>query len=231
MHTALHEVIGHGSGQLEESVATPSETLKNFRSPLEEARADLVSLYYIADPKLVELGLLPSVEVGKAEYDVYIKNGMQLQLRRLDIGSNIEQAHMRNRHMVSSWVYEKGMEDNVIEKVVENGKTYFVIRDYEKLRDLFGQLLREVQRIKSQGDYEAGKNLIENFGIIVDQDMLKEVKDRYAELNTAPYSGFLQPRLVAQMDGDEITDVTLEYPETFVEQMLEYGKQYSFLPY
>ena len=231
MHTALHEVIGHGSGQLEEGVATPSETLKNYRSPLEEARADLVSLYFITDPKLVELGLLPSIEVGKAEYDVYVKNGMQLQLRRLEVGSNIEQAHMRNRHMVSSWVYERGKPDNVIEKIVEDGKTYFVIRDYEKLRGLFGQLLREVQRIKSQGDFEAGKNLIETYGIVVDQEMVKEVKERYAKLGAAPYSGFVQPRLVAQMDGDEITDVTLEYPETFIEQMLEYGKDYSFLPY
>ncbi|MCG8311517.1 MAG: dipeptidyl peptidase 3 [Cytophagales bacterium] len=231
MHTALHEVIGHGSGQLENGIATPSETLKNYRSPLEEARADLVSLYYITDPKLVELGLLPTTEVGKAEYDTYIKNGLQLQLRRLEPGSNIEQAHMRNRHMVASWVYEKGKKDNVIEKVVENGKTYFVIRDYEKLRGLFGQLLREVQRIKSQGDYEAGKNLIEHYGIIVDQNMLNEVKERYARLNAAPYSGFVQPRLVAQMNGDEITDVTLEYPETFVEQMLEYGREYAFLPY
>ena len=231
MHTALHEVIGHGSGQLEEGVAIPSETLKNYRSPLEEARADLVSLYFITDPKLVELGLLPSTEVGKAEFDIYVKNGMQLQLRRLEEGSNIEQAHMRNRHMVSSWVYEKGMADNVIEKIVEDGKTYFVIRDYEKLRDLFGQLLREVQRIKSRGDFEAGKNLIETYGVIVDQDMLKEVKERYAKLNAAPYSGFVQPRLVAQMNGDEITDVKLEYPDSFVEQMLEYGKEYSFLPY
>ena len=231
MHTALHEVIGHGSGQLEEGVATPSETLKNYRSPLEEARADLVSLYYITDPKLVELGLVPTTEVGKAEFDIYVKNGMQLQLRRLEIGSNIEQAHMRNRHMVSSWVYEKGQKDNVIEKVVENGKTYFVIRDYEKLRELFGQLLQEVQRIKSQGDYDAGKNLIESYGIIVDQDMMKEVKERYANLNAAPYSGFLQPRLVAQKEGEEIKDVILEYPETFVEQMLEYGKEYAFLRY
>lgn len=231
MHTALHEVIGHGSGQLEAGVATPSETLKNYRSPLEEARADLVSLYFITDPKLVELGLLPSTEVGKAEFDIYVKNGMQLQLRRLELGSNIEQAHMRNRHTVSSWVYEKGKADNVIEKIVEDGKTYFVIRDYEKLRELFGQLLKEVQRIKSQGDYEAGKNLIESYGVIVDQDMLKEVKERYAQLNAAPYSGFMQPRLVAHMSGEEITDVSLEYPENFVEQMLEYGKEYSFLPY
>lgn len=231
MHTALHEVIGHGSGQLEAGVATPSETLKNYRSPLEEARADLVSLYFLIDSKLVDIGLIPSSEVGKAEYDIYIKNGLQLQLRRLEEGANIEQAHMRNRHMVASWVYEKGRDKNVIEKIEENGKTYFVIRDYDKLRQLFGQLLKEIQRIKSQGDYEAGKTLIENYGIVADQAMLKEVKKRYAKLNSAPYSGFVQPRLVAQMDGDEIIDVTLEYPKNFTEQMLEYGKYYSFLPY
>ena len=231
MHTALHEVIGHGSGQLEPGVATPSETLKNYRSSLEEARADLVSLYFMTDPKLVELGLIQSIEVGKAEYDTYIKNGLQLQLRRLENGANIEQAHMRNRHTVSSWVYDRGKADNVIEKIVENGKTYFVIRDYEKLRDLFGQLLLEVQRIKSQGDFEAGKNLIESYGVIVDQSMLMEVKERYEKLNTSPYSGFVQPKLVARMNGDEITDVTLEYADSFEGQMLEYGREYSFLPY
>ncbi|MCK5702852.1 MAG: dihydrofolate reductase, partial [Cyclobacteriaceae bacterium] len=231
MHTALHEVIGHGSGQLEPGVATPSETLKNYRSSLEEARADLVSLYFMTDPKLVEFGLVTSTEVGKAEYDIYIKNGLQLQLRRLEDGANIEQAHMRNRQTVASWVYEKGKADNVIEKIVEKGKTYFVIRDYEKLRNLFGQLLQEVQRIKSQGDFEAGKNLIENYGVIVDQAMLREVKERYAKLNTAPYSGFAQPKLVAVMEGEEITDVTLAYPESYVDQMLEYGREYSFLPY
>ncbi len=231
IHTALHEVIGHGSGQLEPGVVTPSETLKNFRSPLEEARADLVSLYFITDPKLVELGLIPSIDVGKAEFDIYIKNGLQLQLRRLENGAKIEQAHMRNRHMVASWVFEKGKADNVIEKITENGKTYFVIRDYKKLRDLFGQLLREVQRIKSQGDFEAGKNLIENYGIIVDQVMLKEVKERYKSLNAAPYSGFVQPKLIAIMEGKEITNVTLEYANSFVEQMLEYGEEYSFLGY
>lgn len=231
MHTALHEVIGHGSGQLEPGVATPSETLKNYRSALEEARADLVSLYFITDPKLVELGLVPSIEVGKAEYDTYIKNGLQLQLRRLEDGANIEQAHMRNRQAVSSWVYDMGKANNVIEKIAENGKTYFVIRDYEKLRDLFGQLLREVQRIKSQGDFEAGKNLIENYGVIANQAMIKEVKERYANLNASPFSGFVQPKLVAKMNGDEITDVTLEYAKSFERQMLEYGREYSFLPY
>jgi dipeptidyl-peptidase-3 len=231
MHTALHEVIGHGSGQIEPGVGTPSETLKNYRSALEESRADLVSLYYITDPKLVELGLVPTTEVGKAEYDTYIKNGLQLQLRRLEEGADIEEAHMRNRQMIASWVYEKGKDDHVIERIDEKGKTYFVINDYDHLRGLFGQLLREVQRIKSQGDFEAGKNLIENYGVIVDPTMVKQVKERYAKLGTAPYSGFIQPKLVAAVDGDEITDVTLSYPTNFVEQMLEYGKDYGFLPY
>lgn len=231
MHTALHEVIGHASGQIEPGVGTPSETLKNYRSSLEEARADLVSLYFITDPKLVEIGLVPSLEVGKAEYDSYIKNGLQLQLRRLDDGADIEEAHMRNRQMISAWVYEKGKEGNVIEQIDENGKTYYVIRDYVKLRELFGQLLKEVQRIKSQGDFEAGKNLIENYGVVVDQNMVKQVKERYAKLGSAPYSGFIQPKLTASVSGDEITDVTLSYPENFVEQMLDYGKEYAYLPY
>ncbi len=231
IHTALHEVIGHGSGQLEPGVGTLSETLKNYGSPLEEARADLVSLYFITDPKLVELGLIPSLEVGKAEFDIYIKNGLQFQLRRLEVGAKIEQAHMRNRHMVSSWVYEKGKAENVIKQITDNGKTYFVINDYEKVRALFGQLLKEVQRIKSQGDYESGKNLIEKYGIIVDQDMLKEVKERYKKLDTAPYTGFVQPKLVAIMKDDEIANVTIEYADNFVGQMLEYGKEYSFLRY
>lgn len=198
MHTALHEVIGHGSGQLEAGVATPAETLKNYSSALEETRADLVSLYFLIDPKLVELGLIPSIEVGKAEYDSYIKNGLQLQLRRLEEGANVEEAHMRNRQLVAAWVYEKGQAENVIERIEENNKTYFVIRDYDKLRELFGELLREVQRIKSQGDFEAGKNLMENYGVIADQDMMKQVKERYAKLNSSPYSGFIQPKLTAK---------------------------------
>jgi len=229
MHTALHEVIGHASGKIEPGVGNPSETLKNYRSSLEESRADLVALYYIMDPKLVEIGLIPSTDVGKTEYDGYIKNGLQLQLRRLEPGDNIEQAHMRNRQMVSSWVYEKGLKDNVIEKVVIDGKTYVEINDYEKLRELFGQLLREVQRIKSQGDYEAGKNLIETYGVKVDQDMLREVHKRFEALDVAPYSGFINPKLVPVKDGETITDVKVEYPEDFLQQMLEYGKEYSFL--
>jgi dipeptidyl-peptidase-3 len=230
IHTALHEVIGHASGQLEEGVANPSETLKNYSSAMEEARADLVSLYFITDQKLVDIGIIPTTEVGKAEYDTYITNGLQLQLRRLEAGANIEQAHMRNRQMISSWVYEHGRENNVIEKVVENGNTYFVINDYDKLRELFGQLLREVQRIKSQGDFEAAKNLIENYGVQADQDMMAEVKKRYEKMNAAPYSGFIQPRLYTVIEGDSIADVHIEYPEDFLEQMLYYGREYSFLP-
>ncbi len=230
MHTALHEVIGHASGQLNEGVANPSETLKNYASPLEEARADLVALYFILDPKMVEIGVMPSLEVGKAEYEGYIRNGLMLQLRRLEEGANIEQAHMRNRQLVASWVYEKGKPENVIEKKVENGKTYFVINDYEKLRSLFGELLKEIQRIKSEGDYEAGKALIEDYGVVVDQEMLREVKKRYESMDSAPYSGFVQPRLVPVMTDGKITDVKIEYPKDFVEQMMYYGKEYSFLP-
>lgn len=231
MQTALHEVVGHASGQLEEGVGTPKETLKNYSSPLEEARADLVGLYYIMDPKLQELGLLESDDVGKAGYDQYIKNGLMLQLRRILPGKNIEQAHMRNRAMVAHWVYEKGKADNVIAKVVRDGKTYFDITDYQKLRELFGQLLREVQRIKSQGDYEAGRDLIENYGVQVDRSIHDEVLARSERLNIPPYGGFINPKLVpVTNDGGEITDIKVEYPEDFTEQMLEYGRKYSFLP-
>jgi dipeptidyl-peptidase III len=230
IHTALHEVIGHGSGQLEPGVPNLAETLKNYSSALEEARADLVSLYFMIDPKLVEMGLIPSIEVGKAQYDGYIRNGLMLQLRRIEPGDNIEQAHMRNRQTVAAWAYERGKPDNVIEKIRENGKTYFVINDYEKLRELFGELLREVQRIKSQGDFEAGKNLIENYGVKVDQELLKEVRARYEILGSAPYSGFIQPRLVPVMRNKNIVDVKVEYPNDFVKQMMEYGEKYSFLP-
>ncbi len=230
MHTALHEVIGHASGQLEPGVGQPAETLKNYASPLEEARADLVALYYIMDPRLVELGLMPSLEVGKAEYDSYIKNGLMLQLRRIEPGKQIQQAHMRNRSMVSHWVYEKGKEEGVIEKVTRDGKTYFDIKDYDQLRELFGRLLREVQRIKSQGDYEAGQYLIETYGVQVDPTIHKEVLARSEKLDSPPYGGFITPRLVpVQDEAGAITDVKVEYPDDFTEQMLEYGKMYSFL--
>lgn len=231
LHTALHEVIGHASGQLNKGVGTPKETLKNYSSTLEEGRADLVALYYMMDPKLVEMGLIPSLEVGKAEYDSYIRNGLMAQLRRIEPGENIEEAHMRNRQFVAKWVFEKGAADNVIEKVVRDGKTYFNINDYEKLRVLFGQLLREVQTIKSEGDFEAGKALVENYGVKVDQDLHKEVLERAAKLNIAPYGGFINPKLVAITDAEgNITDVKIEYPESFEEQMLEYGKTHAYLP-
>ncbi|MTI30845.1 dipeptidyl-peptidase 3 family protein [Xanthovirga aplysinae] len=230
LHTAMHEVIGHASGQLEPGVGTTAETLKNYASALEEGRADLVALYYLMDPKLMELGVMPSLEVGKTEYDSYIRNGLMLQLRRLKEGENIEEAHMRNRQMVAAWVFEKGKKDNVIERVEKDGKTFFVINDYQKLRVLFGELLREVQRVISQGDFKAGKALIENYGVIADQDLMKEVKERYQHLHTAPYSGFIQPKLIPVMENEEIVDVKVEYPMDFVEQMLDYGKDYSFLP-
>lgn len=231
MHTALHEVIGHGSGQLEEGIATPKETLKNYASPLEEARADLVGLYYIMDEKLVELGLMPSLEVGKAQYESYLRNGLMLQLRRLEPGADIQQSHMRNRQAVSKWVYEKGQADNVVEIVDNEGKSYIKINDYKKLQSLFGELLREIQRIKSQGDYDAGRAFIEGYGVKVDPDMHSEVLKRYEKLNMAPYAGFIQPKLEAITSEDgEITDVKISYPEDFVEQMMEYGDKYSFLP-
>ncbi|MGK9369394.1 dipeptidyl-peptidase 3 family protein [Melioribacter sp. Ez-97] len=230
LHTDMHEVIGHASGQLNPGVGQPNETLKNYASVLEEARADLVALYFIMDPKLVDLGVMPSLEVGKAEYDGYIRNGLMTQLARVELGDDIEQAHMRNRQLVSGWVYEKGMNDNVIEKKVRDGKTFFVINDYRKLRDLFGELLREIQRIKSEGDYEAGKNLVENYGVKVDRELHAEVLERYKKLNIAPYAGFINPVLVPVMNGDEIIDVKIEYPEDFTEQMLYYAKEYSFLP-
>lgn len=230
-HTALHEVIGHASGKLEEGVGTPKETLKNYASALEEARADLVGLYFITDPKLIELGLFDSPEVGKASYDNYIKNGLMLQLRRIEPGNKIEQAHMRNRQMVSSWVYEKGKADSVIVKVERDGKTYFDIRDYDKLRGLFGELLREVQRIKSEGDFEAGRDLIENYGVQVNEEIHQGVLARSEKLNIPPYGGFINPRLVPVMDeAGEITEVKVEYPDDFTKQMLEYGQEYSFLP-
>lgn len=237
LHTDMHEVIGHASGQTNDGVGTSGETLKNYASTLEEARADLVALYYIMDQKLVDIGVMPSVEVGKAQYDSYILNGLMTQLYRIKAGDKLEQAHMRNRQLVSSWVYEKGKQGTpekdgtgVMEKVVRDGKTFLVINDYQKLRTLFGDLLREIQRIKSEGDFEAGKNLVETYGVIVDQKLLAEVHKRYEPLSVAPYMGFIQPRLVPVMDGEKITDVKIEYPSDFLQQMLEFGKNYGLLP-
>lgn len=232
LHTDLHEVIGHASGKINDGVKTTDITLKNYAGVLEEARADLVGLYYIMDQKLVDMGVSPSIEVGKAQYDMYILNGMMAQLQRIEEGNNLEEAHMRNRQLVSAWAFKQGEKDKVIEKVVRDGKTYFVINDYQKLRDLFGQLLREIQRVKSEGDFKGGKYLVETFGVKVDQALLKEVHTRFEKLNIAPYMGFIQPKLVPVMEGDRIVDVKVEYPKDLITQMLEYGKNYSFLaPY
>lgn len=228
--TSLHEVIGHASGKLNPGVGTPKETLKNYASTLEEARADLVALYYIADAKLVEMGVMPNMDVGKAAYQGYIRNGLMLQLRRLEPGAVIEESHMRNRQLVASWAFEKGHAENVIEKKVEEGKTFYVVNDFDKLRTLFGQLLREIQRIKSEGDYQAGHDLVENYGVQVDKAIHDEVLARSEKLNIAPYGGFINPRLVPVMDGDNIIDIEATYPDDFTKQMLNYSKQYSNLP-
>lgn len=231
MHTALHEVIGHASGKLKDGVPEPNVTLKIYASTLEEGRADLVALYFMADPKLVEWGLLPDAEAYKAEYDQYIRNGLLQQLRRLPPGHDIEEDHMRNRQLIGNWVFEKGKADNVIVKEVRNGKTYYDIKDYGKLRALFGQLLAEIQRIKSEGDFSAARALVEGYGVKTDAATGTEVRARYAALPTKPYSGFVQPRLIAVKDASgNITDVKVERELDFVQQMLRYGKEYSFLP-
>lgn len=230
LHTDMHEVIGHASGKINPGIGTPKETLKSYSSTLEEGRADLVALYYMIDPKLVEIGVMPNLEVGKSQYNDYIRNGMMLQLRRLDIGENIEEAHMRNRQLICHWVYEKGAADKVVEKVTKDGKSYFVINDYNKLRTLFGDLLREIQRIKSEGDYAAGKALVEDYGVKVDQEIHAEVLARVEKLGIAPYSGFINPILEPVMEGGKITDVVVKYPTDFTEQHLYYSKSYGLLP-
>lgn len=230
LHTDMHECIGHASGQINPGVETTDKTLKNYASALEEARADLVGLYYVMDPKLIEIGVMPSLEVGKAEYDSYMMNGLMTQLTRIKPGANLEEAHMRNRALNAYWAYEHGKKDNVVEFIKKNGKTYVQVNDYNKLRDLFGQLLREIQRIKSEGDFKAGQSLIETYGVKVNPELHQEVLDRYSRLNIKPYKGFIQPRLVPVTKGGEITDVKVQYPESFFDQMIEYGKKYAFLP-
>lgn len=232
LHTALHEVIGHASGKLNEGIGTPKETLKNYASTLEEARADLVGLYYLPDEKLVEIGISPDAKaIGKASYDGYIRNGLMMQLIRLNLGDDIEEAHMRNRQLVAAWAMEKGKADNVIEKVEKDGKTYFKINDYDKLRVLFGELLSEIQRIKSEGDFEAGRDLVETYGVKVDQELHKEVLERNSKFKSAPYSGFINPDLVPVTDDQgEITDIKVEQPESFATQMLRYAEDYTTLP-
>ena len=229
LHTDLHECLGHASGRLLPGV--DPDALKAHGSTLEEARADLFALYYLADPKLLELGLLDNPDAYKAEYYKYILNGLMTQLMRIEPGKDVEEAHMRNRQLISAWVFEKGKADNVIEMVKRDGKTFIKINDYSKLRDLFGQLLGEVQRIKSEGDYEAGRDLVETYGVKVDPQLHKEVLDRYAKLDIAPYKGFVNPVYTPVTDKDgNITDVTVSYEEEYLPQVLRYSEQYRTLP-
>lgn len=226
LHTDLHECLGHGSGQLLPGV--DPDALKAHGSTLEETRADLFALYYLADPKLVELGLLDNPEAYQAEYYKYILNGLMTQLMRIEPGKDVEEAHMRNRKLIAEWVYEKGKPDNVIELVKRDGKTFIKINDYPRLRQLFGQLLGEIQRIKSEGDYEAGRNLVEHYAVKVDPKIHKEVLDRYANLSIAPYKGFVNPVYTAVMNPDgEVVDVTISYDEDYISQMLRYSRDYS----
>jgi len=228
LHTDLHECLGHGSGQLRDG--TSSNALKDFSSTLEESRADLFALYYLADPKLTELGITPNDTAYKAEYINYIRNGIFTQFVRIDLGKSVTQAHMQGRKMIAEWCFEKGKSDNVIEKRVRDGKSYFVINDYTKLRSLFGELLKELQRIKSEGDYEAGKKLVTTYGINIDPKLHKELKDRYAALNLKPYGGFINPEIIPVEKDGKIIDYKLEYPKDFLQQMRDYGKKYNFLP-
>lgn len=222
LHTDLHECLGHGSGKMLPGVT--SEALRNYYSTIEEARADLFALYYIMDPKMVDLGIMPSLEVAKAEYNSYIRNGLMVQLTRILPGNQLEESHMRNRQMIAAWVYEKGRTQGIIERIGRNGKTYFMIHDYEGLRCLFGELLAEVQRIKSEGDFKAARTLIETYGVKVDSSLHGEVLERYRKLGVAPYAGFINPVYKPVMNEGAIVDVKIEYPDDFLCQMLDYGK-------
>ncbi|WP_418208208.1 dipeptidyl-peptidase 3 family protein [Bacteroides sp.] len=228
LHTDLHECLGHGSGKLLPGV--DPDALKAYGSTIEEARADLFGLYYVADPKLVELGLTPSADAYKAQYYTYLMNGLMTQLVRIEPGNNVEEAHMRNRQLIARWVYEKGAAEKVVELVKKDGKTYVVINDYEKVRDLFGRLLAEIQRIKSTGDYAGAHDLVEAYAVKVDPALHAEVLERYKKLNLAPYKGFVNPKYEVVTDADgTITDVTMTYDEGYAEQMLRYSKDYSTL--
>lgn len=227
IHTDLHECLGHGSGQILPGVSP--NALKEYSSTLEETRADLFGLYYIADPKLVELGILPDMEAYKAQYANYIRNGMMVQFSRVELGRKNTEAHMQNRKLIAEWCYEQGKADNVIEKKVRDGKTYFVVNDYEALRGLFGKLLAEIQRIKSEGDYKAGKNLVETYAVNIDPTLHKEVKERYDALGLKPYGGFVNPEIIPVTKGGKVVDYRVEYPDDYLGQMLEYGRKYATL--
>lgn len=229
LHTDLHECLGHGSGQLLPGVST--DTLKAYASTIEEARADIFGLYYLADPKMLELGLVPDLQAYKAQYYSYMMNGLLTQLVRISLGNNIEEAHMRNRAIIARWALEKGKKDNVVELVRKDGKTYVKINDYEKLRQLFGTLLTEIQRIKSTGDFEAARNLVETYGVKVEPELHKEILDRYHKLDIAPYKGFINPVYTPVRNSQgEIIDVKVDYSEGYSQQMLRYSRDYSNLP-
>jgi dipeptidyl-peptidase-3 len=229
LHTDLHECLGHGSGKVRDSVST--ENLKNYYSTIEETRADLFALYYMMDEQMLKLGLIPSVEAAKAEYDAYLRNGLIVQLTRIEPGKDIEESHMRNRQLIARWTFEAGKAQHVIEFVQSERKTFVKINDYQALRDLFGQLLREIQRIKSEGDFDAARNLVENFGVKVDRQLHDEVLERFKKLDLAPYAGFINPVYELQTDASgNPTDVLIRYDEDYTTQMLRYSKKYGFLP-
>ena len=229
LHTDLHECVGHASGKLAEG--TDPNALKNYASPLEEARADLFALYYMMELKITELGLLPDEDAAKAAYDGYLRNGLLTQIVRIKPGKDIEQAHMRCRSAISHWVYENGKADSVVEFIKRNNKTYVKINDYNKVQNLFGELLKEIQRIKSEGDFKAGKRIVEDFGIKIDAQLHAEILERYSKLNLAPYTGFINPMLIPVTDSDgAITDINVKYIDDYISQMMYYGQNYSFLP-
>ena len=228
LHTDLHECLGHGSGQL--APGTTGTELGVYSSPLEETRADLFALYYLGDEKMIEIGLIPSLDVAKAQYASYVMNGAMTQLSRIELGKNVEQAHMRNRKLISEWAYDLGKEENVMEWVVKDGKRYLVVNDFEKLRAIFGKQLYEIQRIKSEGDFEAGKALIEKYAVKIDPALHKEIRDRYYALNIEPYGGFVNPEYELVKKDGKIVDVKVSYPANYIEQHLHYSKDYSFLP-
>ena len=230
LHTDLHECLGHGSGQLLPGV--DPDALKAYGSTIEEARADLFGLYYLPDAKLVELGLTPDADAYKAEYYDFMMNGLMTQLVRIEPGNNVEEAHMRNRQLIAKWAFEKGEADKVVEMVKKDGKTYVKVNDYEKLRELFGQLLGEIQRIKSEGDFEAARTMVETYAVKVDPELHKEVLARYEKLNLAPYKGFVNPVYTPEFDKEgNVIDVKISYTEGYAEQMLRYSKEYATLPY
>ena len=228
LHTDLHECLGHGSGKL--APGTTGSELKSYSSALEETRADLFGLYYLGDPKMVELGLVPSFDAAKAQYAKYIMNGAMTQLARIELGKDVEQAHMRNRKLISEWCYDQGKAENVIEWIEKDGKRYIVVNDFVRLRELFGEMLLEVQRIKSEGDYEAGKAMVEKYAVKIDPEMHKGLLERYAALNIEPYGGFVNPEYDLVKEGENIVDVKISYPSNYVEQMLNYSTNYSTLP-